>query len=233
MGCATHSADCGGADVARSVNFYTNIRLGGALFHLSVPGAAILRVHSRFRLKARNRMTEQGRPTRYQPASRGYVDAIYIAEAAGVEMHALTEALLIVGVGIKGDRYATGHGHYSQLWHPDRQLTLIEQEVIDEVAVAIGKPVNGSELRRNIVTKEMRLNELVGATCSIGDVVIHVGRLNVPCRYLERLIDKQVFQPLLGRSGLNCQILRGGVIRPGDPIRVLSASEIAAMRPCW
>lgn len=160
---------------------------------------------------------------------QGHILAVYVAEAAGVEMHALDEARLVAGVGIEGDRYTTGHGHYSQLWHPDRQLTLIEQEVIDEVAAAIGQPVHGSELRRNIVTAGVALNELVGSTFSLGEVVVYGGRLNVPCRYLERLIDKKVFEPLLGCSGLNCQILCSGKIRPGDTIRTLSVNECAAM----
>ena len=178
------------------------------------------------REQARDTEMYSDRPNSHRLAFCGYVHAIFSAEAAGVEMHALAQARLIAGVGIEGDRYATGNGHYSQLWHPDRQLTLIEQEVIDEVAIAIGEPVDGSQLRRNIVTKGLALNDLVGATCSIGDVIVYVGRLNVPCRYLERLIDKKVFEPLLGRSGLNCQILRGGIVDPGDPIQVLSASEI-------
>jgi MOSC domain-containing protein YiiM len=160
---------------------------------------------------------------------RGQVLAVYVAEAAGVEMHSLDEAQLTAGVGIDGDRYTTGRGHYSQLWHADRQLTLIEQEVIDGVAAAIGQPVHGSELRRNIVTAGVELNGLVGVTFFIGAVVVYGGRLNVPCRYLERLIDKKVFEPLLGCSGLNCQILGSGTIRPGDTIRTPSTDETAAM----
>jgi MOSC domain-containing protein YiiM len=44
------------------------------------------------------------------------------------------------------------------------------------------------------------------------------GRLNYPCRYLERLLGRPVYDALLNRSGLNCRIERGGIIRKGDPI---------------
>lgn len=155
----------------------------------------------------------------------GEVRAIYAAEGAGVEMHALLAARLLAGVGVEGDRYALGTGHYSHLWHPDRQLTLISQEVIDGLAHTLGEPVDGVELRRNIVTKGVPLNSLVERCFEIGETVVYGGRLNVPCRYLERLIDKPVFEPLLGQSGLNCRILRGGTIRQGDPIRPLRPGQ--------
>lgn len=158
----------------------------------------------------------------------GEVVAIYTAETAGVEMHELRVANLIEGVGLEGDRYALQRGHYSHLWHPDRQLTLISQEVIDQVADQIGMPVDASELRRNVITRGVDLNPLVGGFFKIGETVLYGGRLNVPCRYLERLIGKMVFEPLLGRSGLNCQILHGGSIRPGDPISLATADEQVA-----
>lgn len=160
---------------------------------------------------------------------RGEIRAVYAAETAGVEMHAVSAAQLVAGVGLAGDRYALGRGHYSHLWHPDRQLTLIAQEVIDDVADAIGEPVDGVELRRNVVTRGVPLNSLVETCFAVGEVVLYGGRLNVPCRYLERLIDKKVFEPLLGCSGLNCQILRGGTIRPGDVVRPLHPGEEAAI----
>ncbi len=71
----------------------------------------------------------------------------------------------------------------------------------------------------------MPLNDLVGEVFRIGGCLVYGGRLNVPCRYLERLIDKDVFEPLLGQSGLNCQILEGGEIDAGDVIHEATAEE--------
>lgn len=151
----------------------------------------------------------------------GALESIHVCEMASVEMHAVDRARLIEGVGIEGDRYATHRGHYSHLWHPDRQVTMIACEVIEQIAEAIGEPFEQQETRRNLATRGVPLNEMTGTYFAVGEVILYGGRLNVPCRYFERLIDKPVFEPLLGVSGLNCQIVRGGFIRPGDAVRPL------------
>jgi MOSC domain-containing protein YiiM len=58
--------------------------------------------------------------------------------------------------------------------------------------------------------------------------VLYGGRLNVPCRYLEDLVGKKVFKPLLNRSGLNCRIVIGGTIRAGDRIEPCDPDSLAA-----
>jgi MOSC domain-containing protein YiiM len=62
------------------------------------------------------------------------------------------------------------------------------------------------------------LNHLVGHYFRLGACVLYGGRLNVPCRYLEDLLGKKVFKPLLNRSGLNCRGIIGGAIRKGDGV---------------
>jgi MOSC domain-containing protein YiiM len=128
------------------------------------------------------------------------------------------EANLIAGVGLEGDRYATGSGHYSYMPHADRQLTLIESEALEALRRDHGIDLTPIETRRNMVTSGVPLNHLVGRRFRIGAVTVFGGRLNVPCKYLEELLDKPVFGPLINRSGLNCQIIEGGVVRVGDPI---------------
>lgn len=150
---------------------------------------------------------------------RGELLAIHIAEQASVEMIGLDEAELISGVGIKGDRYATGKGYYSYKPHADRQVTLIEIETIEGIRRDHGLALEPHETRRNLTTRGAPLNHLVGKRFRVGDVILYGGRLNVPCKYLDELLDRPLFNPLLNRSGLNCQIIRGGFIRPGDAIR--------------
>jgi MOSC domain-containing protein YiiM len=152
-------------------------------------------------------------------AWRGQVLHLFTAPVAGAEMEEQTEVRCIEGVGLDGDRYATGLGHYSRWPHADRQVTLIAQEVLDTIARDTGIVLRPEETRRNIVVRGVPLNELVGVTFRVGDVLLVGGRLNVPCRYLERLIDKPVFDPLTGRSGLNCRIVEGGIVRRGEGVR--------------
>jgi MOSC domain-containing protein YiiM len=151
---------------------------------------------------------------------------IHIAPAASFEMEELAEATLVKGKGIEGDRYYKGIGTYSP--KPDaREVTLFEIEVIEALA-RNDPPVQSGPIRlapvdhrRNLTTRGVPLNHLVGRRFRVGAAVLRGGRLNFPCKYLEELLDLPVYLPLYNRSGLNCWIETGGVIRKGDPITPL------------
>ena len=137
---------------------------------------------------------------------------IHVASNAAAPMDELREARLVAGIGIEGDRYATGLGTYSKKQHLDRQVTLIEIEVLEAIARDRGIELAPSEHRRNLTTRGVPLGHLVGQYFRVGDCVLYGGRMNVPCLYLETLLGKKVFKPLLNRSGLNCRIVMGGII---------------------
>ncbi len=143
---------------------------------------------------------------------------IHIAPHASAPMQALSEARLVAGVGIEGDRYATRHGTYSKKHHLDRQATLIEVEALEGLARDHDIVLTPQEHRRNLTTRGVPLNHLVGQYFRIGDCLLYGGRLNAPCLYLEMLVAKKVLKPLLNRSGLNCRIVVGGIARIHDRI---------------
>ena len=138
---------------------------------------------------------------------------IHVASTASAAMEELAEAVLVAGVGIEGDRYATGLGTYSKNPHIDRQVTLIEVEVLEAIARDRGIVLAPNEHRRNLTTRGVPVGHLVGQYFRVGDCVLYGGRMNVPCLYLETLLGKKVFKPLINRSGLNCRIVVGGTIR--------------------
>jgi len=143
---------------------------------------------------------------------------IHIAEAARAPMRSLAEAHLTAGVGIDGDRYATARGTYSQI--PDiREVTLIEDETLHALRRdhQIDLPVDAH--RRNLTVRGVPLNHLVGRQFRVGKVVLEGGRLNTPCKYLNLVTGLDVCDLLTHRSGLNCRIIAGGVIRPGDSVQ--------------
>jgi MOSC domain-containing protein YiiM len=151
---------------------------------------------------------------------------IHIAKRASLAMEELDEAKLVAGRGIEGDRYFYGTGTYSP--KPDaREVTLIEMEVLEAIArgdpPAPGKKVElaPADHRRNLTTIGVPLGHLVGRRFNVGEVVLTGGRLNFPCKYLEKLLGRPVYAPLLNRSGLNCRIEVGGLIRKGDLITPL------------
>lgn len=149
---------------------------------------------------------------------------IHVAPAASQPMRALEEARCIPGRGIEGDRYLLGTGTYSPRSEV-REVTLIEQEALDALA-RNDPPLQGGpillapeEHRRNLTVRGVPVNHLVGRRFRVGaEVILRGGRLNFPCKYLQELLRKPVFLPLYNRSGINCSIERGGVIRPGDAI---------------
>ena len=157
---------------------------------------------------------------------QGELLQIHVASNAAAPMDALPEARLVAGVGIEGDRYATRLGTYSKKHHLDRQVTLIEVEVLETLARDHSIELAPHEHRRNLTTRGVPLSHLVGQYFRIGDCVLYGGRLNVPCLYLENLIAKKVFKPLLNRSGLNCRIVIGGIIRTHERIEWCDPSSL-------
>jgi MOSC domain-containing protein YiiM len=149
----------------------------------------------------------------------GQLTHIHIAEQGAAPMQPLTSAKLIAGMGIEGDRYATGRGYYSKTPRADRQVTLIEMETLDALARDHGIELLPSETRRNLTTRDVPLNHLVGRRFRVGAVLLLGARLNVPCKYLEQVTGKPVYAPLINRSGLNCEIVEGGIVRIGDVLR--------------
>ncbi|RKF15207.1 MOSC domain-containing protein [Roseovarius spongiae] len=148
----------------------------------------------------------------------GSIMSIHIAPEARAPMQPLDEARLVAGVGIEGDRYATGRGHYSKF--PDiREITLIEEETLVALKRDHDLDLAPIEHRRNLTTRGVPLNHLVGRRFRVGEALLEGGRLNTPCRYLDLVTGKSAYELLIHRSGLNCRIVEGGTIRPGDPVR--------------
>jgi MOSC domain-containing protein YiiM len=114
-----------------------------------------------------------------------------------------------------GDRYAHGRGHWSDPQWPDQELTLVEAEVAAALTIEAGL------LRRNVVTRGVRLDEFLGVRFRIGDAVLAGVRRCDPCRYLDTLTRPGLAQALVGRGGLRARIVTGGRLRVGDAIQLL------------
>ena len=109
---------------------------------------------------------------------------------------------------------------YSNKPEEGRQVTLFEQETLEALRRDHGIALEPRETRRNVITRGIPLNHLVGRRFLVGDVLLEGMRLNTPCRYLEDLLGIEgLFKALIHRSGLNCRILTEGEIRVGDTVR--------------
>jgi MOSC domain-containing protein YiiM len=96
------------------------------------------------------------------------------------------------------------------------ELTLVEADVLDEIELP------WEEARRNIVTRDVSLNGLVGRRFRIGSVECVGRRLAEPCAHLERLARPGLLRPLVHRGGLRADIVTCGVIRLGDEIEAIN-----------
>lgn len=149
----------------------------------------------------------------------GRLLSIHIAERGAAPMQELAAARLLAGLGIAGDRYATGRGTYSPKPQPERQVTLIEAETLEALKRDHGLDLAPHEHRRNLTVRGVPLNHLVGRRFRVGEALLEGVRLNLPCQYLDDLLGRPLFKPLTNRSGLNCIIVAGGTLRPGDAVR--------------
>lgn len=149
----------------------------------------------------------------------GTLDFIHVTPAKSRPMRRLPQARLVAGQGVEGDRYALGTGTYSVKPGEDRQVTLIESEMLARVAADFGHEIGVDEHRRNLTVTGVPLQHLVGARFRVGECLLEGIRINQPCRYLNLMLKRDVYMALWNRSGLNCKVVEGGTIRPGDSVR--------------
>ena len=132
------------------------------------------------------------------------------------EITEVTEIDLVAGKGIVGDR------HFKDYNDPYNQLSIIESENIDEYNLKNKLNIPYLDFRRNIVTKGIGLNDLVGKKIKIGSVKLEVIDLCRPCRHLsEKLGRNDIIKEFLRKGGIRCQIINDGKISLGDKTKII------------
>lgn len=154
--------------------------------------------------------------------TKAQVIGIFLSERATELPVSVKQVLAVANRGLENDRYLLRMGTYSNAdpKEPGRELTLIEQESLEHVRKVCGITLSGAESRRNILTKNVNLNELVGRQIRIGNVWIEGIRLCHPCAHLDELTGKNALHALKNRGGLRANILTDGIISVGDEIIV-------------
>jgi MOSC domain-containing protein YiiM len=141
----------------------------------------------------------------------GTVEALLLAPAAEAPPARVERAVAVAGRGLEGDRYHASVGTF----RPGNALTLVEAEALEAL------PLGFEEARRNVVTRGVDLNALVGRRFRIGEVECSAVRLAEPCAHLERLTRDGVLRGLVHRAGIRADLLTGGTIAVGDPVEPL------------
>ncbi len=143
----------------------------------------------------------------------GRVLAVCLSATEGGVTREVSEAMATAGAGLEGDRYCTFGAS------AETQLTLIQIEAVNEFNEAFAANLPATAFRRNVITEGVDLNALEGRVFTVGDVQLRGVELCEPCADLQNLLDiPGLVKQLTHRGGLRCEILGGGVIRPGDKV---------------
>jgi MOSC domain-containing protein YiiM len=143
----------------------------------------------------------------------GVVEGIFFGAVDEGPLEATESVQVKTGAGIDGDRYG------------DRDITLFEAEAIEGLKADTGIDLKPSEIRRNVMTRGVALNELLGHRIRVGEVEAVVTELCHPCSHLQKLTKPGVLRGLVNRGGLNADVVAGGAIRVGDQLQDLGPAE--------
>jgi hypothetical protein len=160
------------------------------------------------------------------PMTAGTVEAIYVAAEAGAAATAVDGVRTLPGLGLAGDRHVVGRGTFPS-GVSGSALTLIEAEVCESFIPAL----EAGEHRRNVVTRGIDLNALVGHEFLVGGVRCRGMRLCEPCTVVERYAGRPVLRALVHRGGLRADILEDGELRVGDAVRACAPGDAGRAGP--
>ncbi len=159
------------------------------------------------------------------------IERIFLTAEPGGALIEVPRIRVVAGAGIEGDRY------FNAKDEPGQNLTLVEAEVIDDFNAKFGTRHELSCTRRNLVTRGVRLNSLVGKEFAAGSVRLRGVELCEPCRVLGTAMATDVVSPaaaikyLVHRAGIRADVLTSGTIAAGAEIVIDSADSGITFRP--
>jgi hypothetical protein len=153
---------------------------------------------------------------------QGLVEGLHIAPRAMIPVRSVESVRIIEGIGIEGDRYARRLGFLSERIEkrgdtPNRLVTLFEVETMEALARDHSVQLTAENHRRNITTRGVPLNHLIGRQFRIGTAILF-GTIATPCKHLDDLLGVTLINLLANRAGLNAGVVRGGDVHVGDRI---------------
>ena len=141
---------------------------------------------------------------------------IGVTEFNNKEINEVNSINLVAGKGAIGDR------HFRDYNDPYNHLSIIESESIDEYNKKYNLNIPYLNFRRNIITRGIKLNDLIDKKILIGNVQLNVIDLCRPCRHLSEKLEKDnIIKEFLRKGGIRCQILNDGKISSDDQIKII------------
>jgi hypothetical protein len=176
--------------------------------------------HAALVLAALDPTLPAGRPPGGAVAT-GAVAGLFVAEAREAPCRAVDRAEAVRGRGLRGDRYFDGEGTFSSPGASGHELTLVAAEALEALAAGGGPALDPADVRRNVLTRGVAVEALVGRRFRLGEVECVGRRWCEPCAHLQRLTAPGVLRGLIHRGGLRADIVRSGAIHVGDEVAVV------------
>lgn len=120
----------------------------------------------------------------------------------------------VEGQGLEGDRYLGA----------TRNVTVVAQGELAAAAAQLGYPIAAGSTRRNITVDAQRLPRTTGTLIQVGEATLSVWRDCPPCERMYQTVGPQAREALAGRAGIAARVVKGGLIRVGDPVHIEPAS---------
>lgn len=149
----------------------------------------------------------------------GVLTHIHVAGTRGGVMSPQSEATLVTGKGIEGDR---NFGRERR-----RNVTLVEDANVADACATIGATYEAGCTRRNLTVTGIALNDLVDKEFTVGSVRLVGCELCEPCNQMETAVGPGALRALVHKAGIRAEILEGGVVRVGDAVHVADATKEA------
>jgi len=135
------------------------------------------------------------------------VEAIHLAESKSAPLRTVDSVRAVAGKGLEGDRYYRAKGA-----KPGQAITLVEAENVEAAGLSPG------ETRRQVTTRGVRLDDLVGRRFRVGEVECYGVELCEPCKHLQSMTRPGIIKELAHRAGINADVLTDGTISVGDEV---------------
>jgi MOSC domain-containing protein YiiM len=142
-------------------------------------------------------------------------------------MQRLHSVQALYGLGLDGDRYAAGLGTWADWPDLEKQVTLIDRDDVAAVAAETGHSLSPGDTRRNLVTTDVVLPDLVGEWFTVGEALLFGMKRCPPCTHLERLTGVRLIKPMVHRGGINAAVFAAGRITEGDSVTPVTEAEAA------
>ncbi|HZQ49088.1 MAG TPA: MOSC domain-containing protein [Candidatus Dormibacteraeota bacterium] len=155
----------------------------------------------------------------------GTVEHIHIARLRSGPTEAVPAIDLVRGAGIIGDRNEIKAGEWDES-HIGEELTLVEAEALERLAREHDIHLEPGDTRRNVTTRGVSLNALLGRRFRVGEVIAEGVELCEPCTHLQSMLGKPIVRPLVHRAGLRALLVNSGRVRVGDVVEDLGPAQL-------